>query len=55
MNDPLSRMIELTRGRANAAHVLTASGEFTAAELIEYLPQVLADGEQDPIRSGALS
>lgn len=55
MNDPLPRMKELAQGRANAVHVLTSSGEFTAAELIEYLPQALAPGEQDPIRSGVLS
>lgn len=50
----LRRMIELVHGkRANALHVLTASGEFTAAEIIEYLPQVLAE-DRDPIRQGAV-
>lgn len=55
MQDPLSRMIELARGHTNVLHVLDESGEFTAAELVEYLPQALAAGETDPLRRGVVS
>lgn len=50
----LTRMIEVARGHSNVLHVLSSSGEFTAAEIVEFLPQVLADGARDPLRQGAV-
>lgn len=52
--DKLHRMQDLVRGRANAFHVLTSSGEFTSAEILEYWPLVKATGDRDPLRGGTV-
>lgn len=55
-SSPLPRMIEVARGHSNVLQVLLRSGEFTAAEIAEYLPEVQPfRGECDPLRMGALS
>jgi hypothetical protein len=51
--DTLSRMIEVARGHQNVLHVLSSCGEFTAAEIVEYLPQVVAE-DREPLRMGAV-
>lgn len=58
MQEPLPRMIELARGHVNALHVLSSSGEFTSAELTEYVPEVRAHLMGTPIdwlRQGVVS
>jgi hypothetical protein len=55
---PIPRMIELTaRGNGPVVDVLFSCGEFTRAEIIEYLPEVLAvrRGSVEPIRCGVVS
>lgn len=50
----LDRMIELARG-GNSLDVLFSCGEFTAAEVIENLPAVMAEFVPiDPIRKGEI-
>lgn len=59
MNYLLSRMIKVARGHANVADVLFSCGEFTKAEILEYLPEVIGATSTrpvvDPIRQGVLS
>lgn len=49
----LARIIEVARGHTTP-DVLFSCGEFTAAEVLEYWPQVVVFNWTDPLRQGAV-